>query len=268
MAEPSGISWGVEVYRAIVYPLNADGSMQQSNDAQPYEGLQFEGSRVFEITPAEPRAVDNYGDGRLRDTIYLPPNTANKGVLRVGYDHQPINAALTGVNNVTTGDMKWTPMGTDKQGTEPVVALLLMQMGRDENKLKRWRWYMIPRAQCIPLPSSFNENGTEMTYQITMSPSTVTIWNQALTLEIHNCLEHAYADGVSEYRPHVVAFEGDGAYDVVFNLPTSKPAFSTSKMKVFNYLTGVEVTTGITKTTTSVTFDVAPDYPFTVVYEF
>lgn len=269
MPAPSGISWGVDLYRAVVFPLNADGTYQTVNTGAVYEGLQFEGSRVFEVTPAEMRAIDNYGDGRLRDTIYLAPNTSTKGELRVGYEHQAINAALTGVAAFNEGDMKFVGVSTDQQGNEPIVALLLMQMAHDENKLKRWRSYWVPRAQCIPLPSSFSENATEMRYQITFSPSTVTMWNEELTQVIHGCTEAAFFSGVSEYRPNIVMFEGDGVYDDTFLLPVNRPAISSAKMTIRNLLTGAAVTANITKTTTGVEFtSAAPAYPFAVVYEY
>lgn len=268
MANTSGISWGVDLYRAIVFPLSSAGLYATTPDAVVYEGLQFEGSRVFEITPAEMREVINYGDGRVRDSIYLPPNTSVKGELRVGYEHQDINAALTNVLQMVTGEKTSVPMSTEQQGNEPIVSLLLMQQAKDDAKLKRWRYYLVPRAQAFPMPSSFNENATEIRYQITFNPSSVRLWNEALTVGTHGCTEMAYESGMSEGRPNIVMFEGDGVYDVVFTLPTDKPATDTTKMTVHNLTTGVEVTAGITKTTADVTFSVAPDYPFVVFYEY
>lgn len=262
------ISWGVDLYRSVVFPLNADGTFQIPEGTDAYEGLQFEGSRSFNITPAEVRPIDNYGDGRLRDTIYLPPNTSTRGELLVGYEHQELNAALLGVEQFTEGGRTLLPMSTDKQGTEPIVALFLMQMAHDISKLKNWRFYQAPRAQCIPYPSSFNDTATEMRYQVTFSPSDVTFWNDELNEEDHGCTEAAYFSGLCEDRPNIVMFQGDGLYDVVFNLPTNKPAVSTTKINVYNLETGAEVTVGFTKTTTDLTFDSAPDYQFLVSYEY
>lgn len=264
----SGISWGVDLYRAVVFPLDTSGLFPTTPDALVYEGLQFEGSRVFEITPAEAREITNYGDGRVRDSIYLPPNTSVKGELRVGYDHQDINAALTGVTKVITGEKSWLPMSTDKQGTEPVVSILLMQQAKDDAKLKAWRYYIVPRAQCIPLPASFNENATEMRYQITFNPSTVRLWNEALTTGVHGCTEMAFEDGMAADRPNIVMFEGDGVYDDTFLLPTNKPATDILKMTVHNLTTGVAVTSGITKSTVDIVFAAPPTYPFAVFYEY
>lgn len=269
MANTSGISWGVDLYRAVVFPLASDGTFLTTPDAVVYEGLQFEGARVFEITPAESREINNYGDGRVRDTIYLPPNTPVKGELRVGYEHQAINAALTGVSVIATGEKTSIPMSTDQQGTEPIVALLLMQQAKDEAKLKRWRYYMVPRAQAIPMPSSFSEAATEQRYAITFNPSAVRLWNDPYTVVAHGCTEAAFESGMSEGRPNVVMFEGDGVYDLVFNLPADRPATSTSKMTIHNLTSGAAVTSNITKATTRVTFtSTPPAYPFAVFYEY
>ncbi len=265
---PSGVSWGVDLYRAVVFPINASGEFLTTPDGSFYEGLQFEGSRVFEVTPAESRPIDNYGDGRLRDTIYLPPNTSTKGELRVGYEHQLINAALTGVEQFIVGEKAFIPMSTDQQGNEPIVALLLTQMAHNLSKLKNWRSYIVPRAQCIPMPSSFNENATEMRYQITMNPSTVTMWNEALNVSDHGCTESAYSPVLSEGRLNVGMWEGDGVYDNVITLPPNKPATAIGKITLHNLTTGVAVTTGITKTTTTITFDAPPSYPVFVMYEY
>lgn len=265
----SGISWGVDLYRVMVFPLDSNGAFLTTPDGSTYEGLQFEGSRVFEITPAEARPVDNYGDGRLRDTIYLPPNTSTRGELRVGYEHHGINAALTGVEQFFVGEKSFLPMSTDQQGNEPIVALILSQMAHDGSKLKRWRNYIVPRAQCIPLPSSFNENATEMRYQITMNPSTVTLWNLPLTMVDHGCLESAYQSVMSQDRLNSIMWEGDGVYSDVITLPANKPALNIAdKMTVHNLATGAAVTAGITKATTSVTFAAPPTDPMLVLYEY
>lgn len=268
MPTPSGISWGVDLYRAVVFPLNADGTFMTEADGSTYEGLQFEGSRAFDVTPAEAREIVNYGDGRVKDTIYLAPNTAHKAELRVGYEHMSINAALQGVSTFEVGEKVFLPYGTDQQGNEPVVALLLSQMAHDDAKLKKWRNWIIPRAQCLPLPSSFGDAATEQRYQITMNPSTVTMWNLPLTIVDHGCTESALISAMSEGRMNIIMWEGDGVYDNEITLPVNKPATAVGKMTLHNLTTGAAVSAGITKTTTNVTFASPPNYPVLVLYEY
>ena len=56
-------------------------------------------------------------------------------------------------------------------------------------------------------------------------------------------------------KPKMVAWKGDGTI-TAFNLPTNAPALATSKMTVWK--NGTIVTTGLTKTTTTLTFTTAP----------
>lgn len=267
MANTSGISWGVDLYRAVVFPLDTDGSLL-ATDTTVYEGLQFEGSRSWKITPAESRSVENYGDGRLRDTIYMAPNAADKGELLVGYEHQEVIAALTNVNKTAVGESSIVHMGTDQQGNEPMVALLLAQLAHDVNKNKIWRYNMVPRANVgKPKTADFDENATANTFPFSMSPSTKEIWGHTLSIADEKCTESAYAIGTSEGRPNIVAWVGDGNEDE-FLLPVAKPSIATAKIAIFNWATGVEYTAGITKSLTGVVFDYPPSGLLCCKYEY
>lgn len=256
MADTSGIVWGVDVYEVIVFPLNSDGSLQ-AVDTTPYEGLTMRGPRAFDLTPSEPRVVNNPGSGRIMDVIYLPANEANRAELRVGYNNQSVKAKLSGTKKFAVGESTMVMRGTEQQGNEPDVAIVAAQLAKDENKLKRWHYYMIPRARAIPLDSPMNENALEERYSITMSPSTEHIWGKELSVATEGCLEAAYADGMSEGRPKIVAWLGNGIEDE-FLFPTNYQAISTAKISVFQFALGTEYTAGITKATTGVTFAVAP----------
>lgn len=256
MPTTNGILWGVEVYRAVVFPLNSDGTLQATSTTV-YEGLEIRGPRVFELTPAEPRLIVNPGSGRVMDTIYLPPNEASRAELRVGYNNQHVNAALSNTKVITVGEATMLPRVTDQQGAEPDVAILVSQIAKDSNKLSRWHSYMIPRARAIPMDSPMNESALEVRYMITMNPSTVHIWNHTLTVLDEGCLEMAYADVMTEGKPNIVAWLADGTEDE-FLFPVDKQAIDVAKIALFNYATGVEVTAGITKATTGITYAAAP----------
>lgn len=256
MANTTGIVWGAEVYRVVVFPLNSDGTLQ-AVDTTVYEGLEIKGPRVFELTPAEPRLIVNPGSGRVMDTIYLPPNEANRAELRVGYNDQNVNAVLSGAKVVTVGESTMVPRGTDQQGSEPDVAMFVTQLAKDNNKLSRWHYYIIPRAKAIPMDSPMNESALEIRYSITMSPSTVHLWNHPFTVLDEGVLEAAYIDGMSEGKFNVVAWLADGT-EVEFLFPTDKQAIDVAKIALFDYAAGTEITVGITKAVTGITYAVAP----------
>jgi hypothetical protein len=256
MAETNGILWGVEVYRVVVFPLNSDGTLQ-AESTTVYEGHEIKGPRVFELTPAEPRLVVNPGSGRVLDTIYLPANEASRAELRVGYNNQHINALLTDVLVESVGEATIVAKVTDKQASEPDVALFVTQLAKDSNKLSRWHSYIIPRARAIPMDSPMNDPALEIRYMITMNPSTVHLWNHPLTILDEGCTEAAYMDVMTEGKLNVVAWLADGVEDE-FLFPVDKQAISVGKIALFNYNTGAEVTAGITKATTGITYAAAP----------
>lgn len=256
MANTTGIVWGVEVYRAVIFPLNSDGSIKATSTTV-YEGLEITGPRVFELTPAEPRIVNNPGAGRIMDVIYLPPNEATRAELRVGYNMQAVKAALSGVKNPAVAESTYVMRGTEQQGSEPDCAMFVTQLAKDNNKLSRWHYYMIPLCKAIPLDSPMNENALEDRYAITMSPASKHIWGVPFTVAVEGCTEAAYGDGMSEGKFNVVAWLTDGAA-VDYSFPVSKPATNVAKIALFDWTAGTEVTAGITKTATKITYSVAP----------
>lgn len=256
MTATNQVLWGVEVYRAVVFPLNTDGTLQATSTAV-YEGLEIKGPRVFELTPAEPRLIVNPGSGRVMDTIYLPPTEASRAELRVGYDSQAINAALGGTKVITVAESTMVARATDMQGSEPDVAMFVTQLAKDSNKLSRWHSYIIPRAKAIPMDSPMNESALEVRYMITMNPSTVHLWNHTFSIADEGCLEAAYLDVMTEGKLNIVAWLADGVEDE-FLFPTNKQANDVAKIALFNYNTGAEVTAGITKATTGITYAAAP----------
>ena len=256
MATTSGIQWGVGLRRAVVFPLNSDGTLKATSTTV-YEGLEFDGPRAFDITYPEPRLIQNPGNDRVRDQMYLPPSDPVKCELRTGFDDQAINAALMNVTQFTVGESTLVAYGTDQQGSEADIALLLFQQAHDDSKLTRWRYIMIPRARAIPMPPGMNDNALETRYSVSISPSTKHIWNVALASGTEGATEMSLAVGMAEGKPNIVAWKTDGtATDFLF--PTSKQAISTSKINLYDASTGAEVTTGITKAVDKITYSVAP----------
>lgn len=256
MASTTGIVWGVEVYRAVIFPLNSDGS-PKATSTTVYEGLEVKGPRVFELTPAEPRSVNNPGAGRIQDVIFLPPNEATRAELRVGYNQQAIKAALSGVKNPAIAESTYVLRGTEQQGNEPDCAMFVFQQAKDNNKLSRWHYYMVPLCKAIPMDSPMNENALEDRYMVAMSPATKHIWGVSFTVGVEGCTEAAYADGMSEGRFNIVCWKTDGTV-TDFLFPTDKPATAVGKIALFDWAAGTEVTAGITKGVDKITYSVAP----------
>jgi hypothetical protein len=226
-----------------VFPLNSDGSLKATTD-QVYEGLEVDGPRTFDLTPAEGSYLVNIGNGRLRDTIYRAPREASRAELRVGYAQLDVVAALSGVKVYEVAEAKVVGRLTNLQGSEPDTALLLTQKGHDENGLTRYLSYIIPKGKCIPIDSPLNENPLEIRYTVTISNSKKEVWGESYTVLKHGFTENGYLDFITEHCPKIVAWLGNG-YDENFTFPTAKPPVSIAKISAWNFATGEEYEQGV-----------------------
>jgi len=268
MSSPSGKFWGVDAWLTTVFPLNSDGSLK-AVDENVYEGIEIDGPRSFDLTPAEPGTVVNIGNGRVRDTIYRAPREASRAELRVGYDQLSVIASLTGVTVYTVGEALAIGRLTNRQGSEVDAGLVALQRGHDENGLTRFKAYIIPKGKISPIDSSMNDNASEMRYPVTISNSRKELWGVSYVVGTHGFTDVGYLEMQAENPIKVVAWLADGIVDT-FSLPTAKPAVSTGKFSVFNFNTGSEITTGITKTVTQfeLAYTPAADVLYVGVYEY
>lgn len=259
MAAPSTQFWGGDVYLSTVFPLDSSGALQPPDD-QAYEGLEVDGARTFDLTPAEGTYLVNVGNGRLRDTIYRAPREASRAELRVGYSQLDVVAALSGVKVYEIAEAKAIGRLTNLQGSEPDVALLLTQKGHDENGLTRYLSYVIPKGKCIPISSPFNENALEVRYTVTISNTKKEIWGETYTVLKHGFTENGYLEMVTVGIPKIVAWKANG-YDENFSFPEGKLPTDANKISVWNWNDGTEYTGGtINKLPlTHIDFATAPD---------
>ena len=242
MTAPSTQFWGGDVFLSTVFPLDSSGAVQPPDD-QVYEGLEVDGARTFDLTPAEGSYLVNIGNGRLRDTIYRAPREASRAELRVGYTQLDVVAALSGVNVYTIGEAQAIGRLTNLQGSEPDVSMLLTQKGHDENGLTRYLSYVIPKGKCIPISSPFNENALEIRYTVTISNTRKEVWGEAYTVNKHGFTENGYLEMTTVGIPKIVAWLGNG-YEEQFAFPTAKPAIDVAKISVWNWTTGIEYAQG------------------------
>ena len=271
MGTPSTQFWGGDVYLSTVFPLDSSGSLQPPTD-QPYEGLEVDGARTFELTPAEGSYLVNIGNGRLRDTIYRAPREASRAELRVGYAQLDVIAALSGVKVYSIAEAKAIGRLTNLQGSEPDVALLLTQKGHDENGLTRYLSYIIPKGKCIPIDSPFNDNALEVRYSVTISNTKKEVWGESYTVVKHGFTETGYLTIVTENIPKIIAWKANG-YDSDYFFPTAKPAVAVAKESIWDFTAGTEFTGGtITKAPSGVgvTFGAPPaaDRVLVAYYEY
>jgi hypothetical protein len=271
MSAPTGSQYAVGLRFAVAFELNVDGYPNAGDTpATPYEGLEIKGPKTWDLTIPDSRRISHQGNDRVLALDVLPPTEGLTGVLVSSADDMDVKAALTGVKVRTLGEAKLLPVGTDQQGTEPEVALLLFQQSKDAaSRLRRWRMHLIPRATCKPDTGAMNENGSETKYNVVINPSTSHLWGTALNLNDDGCEEAALLEGMFEGRPKLVAWKGDAAEDE-FLLPATKPATATTKIHGV-WVNGTPVSgDDITLAVDKLTFDTPPadDAMIVCLYEY
>lgn len=258
MTATSGKQLAVGLRRAVIFALDSNGYPAASGTTV-YEGIEVVGPKAFNLTVPDARKITHPGNDRVLALDYLPPTEGVSGELRVGSNDMVAKAAISAVKTFTVAEATLMPWGTDQQGSEIDAALLLFQQSLDTDlKVRRWKFYLIPKARLIPAPASMDENPAEDRYSVAPNPTTKHLWGTALVSGTEGATEMALAEGMAEGKPNIIAFKGDAAA-VAFTLPTGKPATATTKMKIWNNGTVQTVGSGLASlTVTTVTFTAAP----------
>lgn len=272
---PSGIGWGVDVYRAAFYPITSTGAVSLPTQAAelPYEGYEFSRPKSLALNLGAPRPITNVAQGRVQDTIYLPSTDAKTAEFHLSNIDMDTFAALGAVKSrEDIGGMKIMPFGTDKQGLEIAGIFLISQLAfHDEGGVTNWHNYILPRVRAVVNLPNFDENAIDVTVNMSLSPTTKHVWGEALTEAVDGALEYTGIDHITIGRFQMVAWLTDGTEDV-FKFPTNKQALANfaDTMTLWDYNAGTEVTAGITKSAANITYASAPTTGKTLIclYEY
>jgi hypothetical protein len=254
MSAVSGKQVPVGLRHATVFALNANGSPAATNTTA-YEGLTIKGAQAFDLNIPDPRKITHVGDDRPLQIDYLPPIEGLAGELRAARQDFDVYALLTDTEVVTVGESKFVGIGTDKQGSEPQVGLLLYQQALDENGARHWRSFLIPRATLYARPNGMNESPSVNRYILSPAITTKHLWETAFAEGTEGFVESQVLQGMHKYKPKLVAYVAATA-TTEFVLPAASPAADTAKMSI--WVDGVSQTADITKATDKVQFATAP----------
>lgn len=268
----SKISSGVGFRDLRIFALNADGYIDATSPSVAYEGLYLSGVRDLNINDPEPRLVTHLGDDGPFALDSLPPTEPVTGRLVSGKQNDTIDALLTNTKSFAVGEMNLLGVGTNQRGFEPQVGLFAYRQAEDTDPestsfgVRRWQFKIFPRVQAITLESGFQDTPEERAYIVRPSYVTRHIWGTAMTLATEGFLRSQLMRGVSQYKPKLIGFRADGTA-TVFSFSAASQAASTAKVVV--WVDGVLQTSGITVTTASVTFAIAPTTlkNISIVYE-
>lgn len=240
---------------ASVFELDANG-YPKATGTTAYEGVQFKGSTAFELNTPDARKLTGLGEDGITQVVYLPPQEGADGRLNVEAADPVLAALLDGTKVSTVGEATIVGVATDKQGFEPRVGLLLYQAakGLDTGKTY-WHSFIMPSAQVVRKSPGMSADKAVTQYQVAPNRVRKHLWGVQFSNAAEGFLEAQILEFWSNYPPRITAFLGDGTA-TEFNFPANYPAVSTDGIKVWK--NGTEVTSGLTKALTKITFSVAP----------
>jgi len=255
MAAPTERTLNYGLRYASVFELNTSGT-PKAVGTTAYEGLQFQGSTAFELNVPDARKLTGLGEDGITQVVFLPPTDGADGKLNVEAADPALAALLDGTKVASVGEMSIVGIGTDRQGFEPQVGLMLYQASRGLlTGAVYWHHFFVPSAQVVRKSGGMNADKAVTVYQIAPNRVSKHLWGVGFLNAVEGYLSGQVIEAWSNYPMRVAAFVADGTA-VDFSFPVNTPAVQTTGIKVFE--NDVEVTTGITKTTTKVTYTTAP----------
>jgi len=271
MTATSGKQLAVGLRFGMAYLLNADGTPlgDVATATNGTDGTEFQGPKVFTLNVPEPRKITHIGEDRVLAVDYLPPSDGMDGELAVSPSELDIVALLGGLTVATVGEGVLAALASSQQGFEPQVGLMLYQQSLDVSLgTRRWRSFWFPSCRCIYMPAGMGQDTQDIRYKIAPAVVSSLPWGTALNETDNGCLTMQGVEMMSEGRPNMCWWEGDGA-ETEFLLPLDKPATSTAKMNAFS--DGVDATAALASTAVDkITYTVAPadGVIVTLLYEY
>jgi hypothetical protein len=264
MSTPNTTRSGVGIRKVQVFALDANGYPAAPSTAA-YEGINVSGVKSVAVTDPAPRIVTYFGDDRPQIVDILPATEPITAEMTVSKINDTIDAAVQGgPKSFAVGEMEMYPVRTNHSGDESQVGVVAYQQAIDSDRdapiatsqygKRYWNAYIFPKAWLFPRAVPFDENPTAQVYTVQPQFCKKHLWGTALAEATEGAVDAQAIRVVSEYKPHFVAFKGDGA-TTSFTLATNAQA--TAKMKV--WVDGVlQVVASAAVTTSAVAFTSAP----------
>lgn len=256
---------GFGTRKGIVYELDQYGLPLGTYDASdnpttaPYTGLEIYGIRSFEVSYPEPRRIPHFNGDRVELVQQFPSLEASAGTIVVDGNDLNLASVLANVKKSTISGMELMPHLSDQQGNEPNVGLLVYQAAKKSTGVTGWHFQFIQSTSMIPRPGPYGDSNYETRYALAPNAVTAHLWGFALSLAADGAESAGIIDGFSLNPPRITTWIADGVEDEFLFATDQQPPDNT--YKVYKAINGVvtEVTSGLTKTTTKITFSYLAD---------
>jgi hypothetical protein len=225
--------------------------------------VQISGAKPLTVTDPDPTEIVHFGDDSVFALDILPPKTPITAEMTVGKQSSDVDTVLTGVLEVTVGEAKLFPIGTNQRGNENQVLALAYRQAVDTDPAsgtygKRvWQMRLFPRCYVIPRESGFTDTAEERTYAVRPQFVTKYPWGVAFTTTAENIARAQGLRGASEFKPKIVTFVANGV-TTSFALPTAAAAVAKIKTWIVDTTGAGTPNTATTLTTAAIVFTTAP----------
>ncbi len=233
----------IDVFRAVGFPLNNDGSFYVTEDASGglqdlYEGVEFLAPTGIDFNLGDQRNIPVVAQGQVKTTFGLPSIEAKTATLHAAYEKLSVDTLLTSTKVDTIGSMQATGIDNDKSGQERLFGFFVSQLqAHDENGDGMWASVLLHRVRIKPNRPSMTDSPMTKQYSMTISRSSKRLWGEEFTENAHGRTEDVGDVILSQDKLAMGVWMGNGSY-TSFNLPTDKPAITSARAKVWDVQTG------------------------------
>ncbi len=269
----------IDVYRAVGFPLNNDGTFAVPTEDPSgggvktlYEGIEFLAPTGLEFSLGEPRAIPVIAQGQVLTTFNLPSTDAKTATLSASYEKFSVDTTLTDTKVDTVGGLKLMGIDNDKSGLERLMGFYISQLQtHSEDGDSIWASVALNRVRIKPNKTNYTSDPLAKQYNMTLSRSTKRLWGQTYSESTHGRTSDIGDSILSEYKLNMGLWVGNAEY-TSFDLPADKLAVSTAKATVYDVATGAARAGSWNASTNSLTFTptvLLPDNTVLfVVYEY
>lgn len=228
-----------------------------------YYGIKWSGAKVLTINDPTPRVMAHVGDDGVICLQVLPALEPANGELRLDKTNDIVDAIAANIKKFTIAEANILGSITGQRGFENQVGALAYSFAQDTDPDSSqfgssvWDFRIFPKATVFVRDTGYTQEVNERTYSFTPAYCVQHIWGKAFTVAVEGFTRAQIVRGVSQYKPVLVSFLGDGA-TLAFPFDSAKPAAAVGKIAVWVNGELKTLTTDYLSATGGISFKAAP----------
>jgi len=181
-----------------------------------YYGIQHSGAKVLTINDPLPRIIPHIGDDGVFSLQVLPSLEPANGELQMEKTNDIVDAIAGNVKQFTVGEANMLGSVTGQRGYENQVGAIAFSAAQDVDPESAafgssvWDFRIFPKATIFHRDTGFTQEANQSMYSFTPAYVTSHIWGTAFTTATEGFKRAQIIRGVSQYKPVLVSFLGDG----------------------------------------------------------